>query len=344
MQARLFRRAGSPFWQASYTSADGHTFRESTGLADREQAERYAQQRAAAADSAAAHHTQKPPAQTAQPVPAAEVHSVDDALSRLLSIAPQQVSAATVHCYLAKAGHLSRLLGRFDINSLNIDTLQDYCTLRTDEGAAPESVRKELVTLRRALKLAQQRQKLKKSIDDIIPKWRVRYVPVDRWLAPAEFELLLQHLTPKRRLWVLTAVYTGARRSELDALQWQGIDWTRGLVRIRGTKTKGSHRLVPLHPRLAAELQPHKRDLGPVLSPWENAIRDLAVACKACGLQKCTPNDLRRTFASWLKQAGQDSFVVAQLLGHSSSRMVELVYGRLDTATLAAAVSHLPTT
>ena len=174
--------------------------------------------------------------------------------------------------------------------------------------------------------------------------WRVRYVPVDRWLAPAEFELLLEHLCPKRRLWALAAVYTGARRSELQNLQWQGIDWTRGLVRIRGTKTKGSHRLVPLHPRLAAELQPHKRDLGPVLSPWENAIRDLAVACKACGLQKCTPNDLRRTFASWLKQAGQDSFVVAQLLGHSSSRMVELVYGRLDTATLAAAVSHLPNT
>ena len=40
-----------------------------------------------------------------------------------------------------------------------------------------------------------------------------------------------------------------------------------------------------------------------------------------------TPNDLRRTFASWLKQSGQDSLVVARLMGHTSTRMVELVYG-----------------
>ena len=45
-------------------------------------------------------------------------------------------------------------------------------------------------------------------------------------------------------------------------------------------------------------------------------------------IERVSPNDLRRTFASWLKQASVDSFVVAQLLGHSSSRMVEMVYYR----------------
>jgi hypothetical protein len=35
-------------------------------------------------------------------------------------------------------------------------------------------------------------------------------------------------------------------------------------------------------------------------------------------------------------------FVVATLLGHSSTRMVEKVYGRLDQATLNAAISRLP--
>jgi hypothetical protein len=34
--------------------------------------------------------------------------------------------------------------------------------------------------------------------------------------------------------------------------------------------------------------------------------------------------------------------VVAQLLGHSSTRMVELVYGRLNEATLQRAVAKLP--
>ena len=33
---------------------------------------------------------------------------------------------------------------------------------------------------------------------------------------------------------------------------------------------------------------------------------------------------------------------VGRLLGHTSSRMVELVYGHLDQKTLSAAMEHLP--
>jgi len=54
-----------------------------------------------------------------------------------------------------------------------------------------------------------------------------------------------------------------------------------------------------------------------------------------------SPNDLRRTFASWLKQRGVDSAIVARLLGHGSTKMVDLVYGRLDLDTLAGAVALL---
>ena len=56
-----------------------------------------------------------------------------------------------------------------------------------------------------------------------------------------------------------------------------------------------------------------------------------------------SPNDLRRTYASWLKQRGVDSMIVAKLLGHTTSRMVELVYGHLNDAALQAAMAQLPT-
>jgi site-specific recombinase XerD len=330
---KLYRRAGSPFWQAEYSDGE-QRWRESTGFADKEQASRFAAQRAAAASDPAPDQAEVD----------RQAHTLSESLQRLLQVGVQEVSSATVHCYRHKAGHLARLLGQFDVNSLNLDTLQDYCTIRTEEGAAPESVRKELVTLRRALTLSFRRRFMIRDPAEIMPKFRVRYVPVDRWLSQAEFERLIAHLAAPRRLWVITAVYTGCRRSELEGLTWQDIDWKRGIIRVRGTKTKGSHRIVPLHPRLAAELQPVERQLGIILQPWDNAIRDLQVACKNLQIRRCTPNDFRRTFASWLKQAGQDSFVVAQLLGHTSSRMVELVYGRLDHSTLAAAVSKLPTT
>jgi len=56
-----------------------------------------------------------------------------------------------------------------------------------------------------------------------------------------------------------------------------------------------------------------------------------------------TPNDLRWTFASWLKQAGRDSLAVGKLLGHTSSRIFERVYGQLDQRTLRETVAPLPT-
>ena len=55
-----------------------------------------------------------------------------------------------------------------------------------------------------------------------------------------------------------------------------------------------------------------------------------------------SPNDLRRTFASWLEQRGEDSLVVARLLGHKSTAMVERVYGHLGDEQYRRAVERLP--
>jgi integrase len=47
------------------------------------------------------------------------------------------------------------------------------------------------------------------------------------------------------------------------------------------------------------------------VQPWVNVRRDLAAACRRAGIERVTPNDLRRTFASGMKQGGEDSAVVA---------------------------------
>ena len=43
-----------------------------------------------------------------------------------------------------------------------------------------------------------------------------------------------------------------------------------------------------------------------------------------------------------MKQAGVDSRAVADLLGHSSTRMVDLVYGRMNLGAYRNAVAALP--
>ncbi len=153
-------------------------------------------------------------------------------------------------------------------------------------------------------------------------------------------------LAPARRLWVTLALYTGCRLSEIERLAWDDVDQINGRLLVRGTKTRGSRRWIalpaPLFDALAA-VPDRDRD-GSIVGRWGNVRRDLHVACKRAGIEPVSPNDLRRTYASWLKQRGVDSAAVAKLLGHTSTRMVDLVYGHLSDDTLAAAVAVLPPT
>jgi hypothetical protein len=56
---------------------------------------------------------------------------------------------------------------------------------------------------------------------------------------------------------------------------------------------------------LARRSQKVVKPSGPVVAPWLNARRDLIAACHRICIRPVTPNDLRRTFASWLKQRGR---------------------------------------
>lgn len=60
------------------------------------------------------------------------------------------------------------------------------------------------------------------------------------------------------------------------------------------------------------------------------------------GVPRVTLDDLRRTFASWSVQAGVPAKVIANLMGHTSTRMVDLVYGRVGPSDYEAAIAKLP--
>jgi len=70
--------------------------------------------------------------------------------------------------------------------------------------------------------------------------------------------------------------------------------------------------------------------------------RDLAQACERAGIPKVTPNDLRRTFATWLAEAGVPELVTASLLGHTNSAMVRRVYACIGGEAKRSAVARLP--
>ena len=82
-----------------------------------------------------------------------------------------------------------------------------------------------------------------------------------------------------------------------------------------------------------------------VLDGVRDFLEDHAMQGKTCasvGIASVSPNDLRRTFASWLAERGVPEVTVAQMLGHRSSAMVRRVYARIGTSAQHAAIAALP--
>jgi integrase len=273
-----------------------------------------------------------------------EPHLLSSALDYLLTVGCANNAAGTVHCYKKKALHLVRLLGDVDVASIVYDDVARYIHGRLLEKAASGTVGKELTVLRRALKEAHRRGLVATAPALTIPEFKVRYTPKERHHTPHQLGALLASLTPKRRLWVALASLGGMRLGEVERVAWDGIDLKTGWIRVLGSKTKGSWRRVPIAAPLRAILEtvPQAQRRGLVAGHWGNVRRDLTATCKRAKVPRVTPNDLRRTFASLMVQAGVERLAVAHLLGHSSTRMVELVYGRLNDGIYRSAVATLP--
>jgi integrase len=274
--------------------------------------------------------------------PDREPQSLAAALDYMIEMACADKAEGTRRMYRQKAGHLLRILGDVDITEIARGDAIAYTHQRQAEGAHTHTIHKEMVTLRKALRVAHEIRPLPVPPVDIVPSFKARYIPRHRHLAPMDLERLMPCVPQRRRLWVMVAVYTGACLGELERMDWRDVNFKARTIRIRGTKTDARPRDAQIPDPLLPWLLSARRPSGLVLGRWGNVCRDLAIYCGRAKIDPVTPNDLRRTFASWLKQAGVDSRAVADLMGHSSTRMVDMVYGRLTPDTYRAAVSALP--
>lgn len=289
-------------------------------------------------------------------------HSLGQAIKDLLEVVAHGNADGTWSSYKQKGANLVEVIGNIDCSELTRESALAYVRHRKSEGAGDSTVHKELVVLRRSLAEAQNRNLWRGDPRTVVPSIKVRYVPRRRWLNAKQANALLGELAGSRRLWAALACWGGLCLGEIERLRWEHVDIQAGVIRVPGTKRASRQRSVPIAPDLAGMLRFAGKKKGPtehVVSKWPNVRRDLAAAVARANAKAATaaarrkrklpvpmpivsPNDLRRTFASWLKQRGIDSFTVAKLLGHSSSKMVELVYGQLDDATYERAIAVLP--
>ena len=171
------------------------------------------------------------------------------------------------------------------------------------------------------------------DLGQVMPEFADDYEPRKRALDLATAWRLIDRLPAERGCHVAFILGTGARWSE--STRAKADDIGPAFVQIHGTKTKAATRRVPVTRLTRAllscviEHMPHNG-----FARWTNVRRDLADACKAIGVEAVTPNDLRRTFGTWLRQGGVPPDLIGVAMGHTDSRMVERVYGRITAEDL----------
>jgi len=173
-----------------------------------------------------------------------------------------------------------------------------------------------------------------------------------RPVADAHLVILLETRMYRRtRAMILLAAYAGLRVSEIAAIKGDDVDTVINTITVIGKGDK--ERQIPLHPILKdlAAGMPHRgwwfptyvgniKHLagGPMLG--NSVSSSISNVMDRAGIPG-TPHALRHWFGSALREAGVDSLVIKELMGHESLATTA-IYVDVPLKQRTAAVDRLP--
>lgn len=130
---------------------------------------------------------------------------------------------------------------------------------------------------------------------------------------------------------VLTAITTGARKSEILNLKWRDIDFQNNVAYLIKTKNN-KPRVIPLVPEVIAELNKlfesrntnkelvfaSKTAFGKI-----DITKSFTIALSLAGIKNFRFHDLRHTFATYAARQGASSLELQTATGHSTLTMLQ---------------------
>lgn len=334
----FYKKAGSDIWYCWGIKPGGERWTRSTRTNSFREAERRKREIERAILSAS-------------DLSAQESQTLNDAFLALYeSLRRGNRKPATVKAAIQRGGHVLRVLGpRLDIAALGAGKerepmLSGYVGVRLDEGAKRSTIAAEVGTLKQALVRAARSGLWRGVARDLMPvELRGAHVPRTTWHTPEQSTRMLKQIPPQWREHAETYLDTGVRRMELYTVEASSIDLAGNRVYVNGTKTKKSARWLPMTRRVRgilvrrAKLHP----TGPLFREWTHVLPDLAAACVRAKVPTVTVTDLRRSFASALLNRGVTSTVLKELLGHTTTKQIDLVYGHIGDEAKQDAVGRL---
>ena len=235
-----------------------------------------------------------------------------------------------------RRGELATAGEDFLLSEVTPGFVDAFIRWRRGAGVSEYTISKNRTVLRPAMRLAKRDGLWDGDLDACFPRgFELHYKPGTRWATIEEARKLLAKLPTHHAAALAFAFALGAEPAAVWRAKREDVtdDKTQQIVRVRGTKRATRDRPVPVildeqRELLAFAVKHATGTEGLLFAPWLNMPRDLSLGCTKAKIDGLTFVDARRSFAHWLKDAGVRQEDLAVAMGHSSMRMLDLVYGR----------------
>jgi integrase len=155
-------------------------------------------------------------------------------------------------------------------------------------------------------------------------------------LKPEEVATLLSHSDDDTLPGLAISFFTGARRTEIERLDWSEINFDEGFIEIKAENAKtAQRRVIPMSDNLRAWLLPLARVTGSVVRSPAIWRKGQERAREAAGIKEWPHNAGRHSFASYHLAMNDDPGKLAMALGHPDPRLLFRHYRQLVTAKVA---------
>ncbi|MBC7618784.1 MAG: site-specific integrase [Candidatus Saccharibacteria bacterium] len=324
----LYKRKDSTFWWVKITPSNGRCIQQSTGTADKVKAQEY-------------HDKLKASLWDQERLGIKPARSWREAVLRWVR---ETSDKATHKEDLAKLRWLDTHLGKLGLDEIDRDVI-DIVRLAKLKEASRATTNRYLALIRAILF---------KSRDDW--EWLERVPKIklfketanrERSLTPEQAQNLLKELPSHQREYVMFALATGLRQSNVLKLDWGNVDIERRHAWVSAINSKNRNSIaVPLNDISMAVLLRQKgkhptRVFTYAGKPIANAnTRAWRSALVRAGISDFRWHDLRHTWATWQRQSGTPTYELQKLGGWKSATMVER-YAHLAPDNLAVAAGRI---
>ena len=272
----------------------------------------------------------------------------------------KRIRFSTIAEYTRYIGYIERYFGSMPLEAVTTQKVQafvDWMAQGSKNGfktdLAEDTIMRTLGTLKQIMKYAVE-------VSEVIAKIPYKSSLIvnngkpsshHKAVAPEIYQqvkaMIPSLADPNECIFMALLITTGMRPEEIYGLRWEDIspDWTylhieravtypdKNLPHINLPKTEKSSRFVNLMGWVAEIMQAQKKTVGFVLGGekplcYATRSRMQRSAWKNTGLEgkRICPYDFRANFATMLCESGKSDKQVADLMGHTDTRMVDHIY------------------